>query len=140
MIEWDAHTNKLPGGLDRLVAFDKLIRKIAQRVDPRETLLLFTGDHSFDLRVHGGRRGQPLLDGLDDWQRSNVGKSPAYTQLSNVRVFNTHTGEEVIVAAMGPGSERVSGFMPNTRLFEIMLAAWGWPEDGVHAAGKQRRK
>jgi alkaline phosphatase len=32
----------------------------------------------------------------------------------------------VLVAAHGPGAQLVKGFMPNTRIFEIMLAAWGW--------------
>lgn len=43
-----------------------------------------------------------------------------------ITVEDTHTGEEVIVAASGPGAEKVRGFLPNTRLFEIMLSAFGW--------------
>jgi alkaline phosphatase len=27
---------------------------------------------------------------------------------------------------MGPGSEQVHGYFPNTRLFQIMLKAYGW--------------
>ena len=131
MIEWDAHTDDPQQGLDNLVALDKLIRDIAQRVNPKETLLLFTADHSFDFSVHAGRRGEPLLKGLEEWKRENAGKKPPYMELPNVRVHGDHTAEEVIAAAMGPGAERVYGFMPNTRLFGIMLAAWGWPEDGA---------
>ncbi|HBY62554.1 MAG TPA: alkaline phosphatase, partial [Solibacterales bacterium] len=51
MIESDAHTDDPKAGLDRLVAFDALIRDIAAITKPSETLLLFTADHSFDLRV-----------------------------------------------------------------------------------------
>ena len=40
-----------------------------------------------------------------------------------------HTGEEVIAAASGPGAEQVRGFLPNTRLFEIMMTAFGWTPD-----------
>jgi alkaline phosphatase len=43
-----------------------------------------------------------------------------------VRVDDGHTGEEVVVAAQGPGAERVRGFIANTDLFHIMLAAYGW--------------
>lgn len=129
MIEWDAHTNDPKRGLDSLVAFDKLIRDIAGRVDPKETLLIFTADHSFDFSIHGGRRGEPILKGLEEWKQQNEGKKTDYIDLPYLRVHNDHTGEEVIVSATGPGSGRVSGFLPNTRLFGIMLEAWGWRED-----------
>jgi alkaline phosphatase len=46
-----------------------------------------------------------------------------------VAIGTNHTGEEVVVAAEGPGSENVSGFMSNTDLFRVMMAAYGWPED-----------
>jgi quercetin dioxygenase-like cupin family protein len=134
MIEWDAHTDDPKEGLDNLVAFDRLIRQIASRVDPKDTLLLFTADHSFDFSVHGGLRGEPLLKGLEEWRTATNGTSPAFIELPSIRVHDDHTAEEVIVAATGPGADRVSGFMPNTRLFEIMLAAWGWQEDAATGA------
>ena len=40
---------------------------------------------------------------------------------------NGHTGEEVLVAAQGPGAERVRGYMANTDMFRVMMAAYGWP-------------
>jgi len=43
-----------------------------------------------------------------------------------LEVDGRHNAEEVIVAAQGPGSEKVRGFFPNTRLFYIMLSAYGW--------------
>ncbi|MEO8595849.1 MAG: alkaline phosphatase [Candidatus Solibacter sp.] len=128
MIEWDAHTDNVKKGLDNVVAFDKLIRSVAQKVNLKETLLLFTADHSFDLSLYGGKRGEPLLNGLDEWTKANAGKKPEYTKLPSLRVFDDHTGEEVIATAMGPGSERVNGFMPNTQLFRIMMQALGWQE------------
>ena len=45
-----------------------------------------------------------------------------------LRVDDGHTGEEVVVAATGPGAERVRGFIANTDLFRIMMAAFGWEE------------
>jgi alkaline phosphatase len=36
------------------------------------------------------------------------------------------TGEGVLVAAQGPGAERMRGFLSNTDLFHIMMAAYGW--------------
>ena len=42
-----------------------------------------------------------------------------------------HTGEEVVVAAQGPGARRVHGFISNTDLFRIMISAYGWKEDAA---------
>jgi alkaline phosphatase len=125
MIESDAHTDNPEAGLNRLIAFDKLIREISTIVNPRETLLLFTADHSFDLRVHGGTKGEPLLADFAEWKRANEGKRGP-VRLKTLSVFGSHTGEEVLVAATGPGSERVRGYMANTDLFNIMLQAFGW--------------
>ncbi|MGH9627272.1 MAG: alkaline phosphatase, partial [Bryobacteraceae bacterium] len=127
MIESDAHTNHPDAGLNRLVAFDDLIREISKMVNMDETLLLFTADHSFDLRVVSGRQGDPLLEGYEEWKMANADKKGDNTmRLPHVRIDNKHTGEEVVAAALGPGAERVRGFLPNTELFNIMLNAYGW--------------
>ncbi len=124
MIEWDAHTDNPRKGLDNLVNFDRLIREIASQVNLKETLLLFTADHSFELQITGGRRGVPLLQGLDEWMAKNSPKDEI--RIPALRVGHSHTGEEVLITAMGAGAERVRGFMPNTRVFEIVMEAWGW--------------
>lgn len=124
MIEWDAHTDNPQKGLTNLVAFDKLIREIAGTVDLKDTLLLFTADHSFDLRMHGGLKTDSVLKGLD--------KAPAGAKaldLPVIRMNDSHTGEEVLATAQGPGSEQVNGFIPNTKLFQIMMNAYGWQAD-----------
>ncbi|HYO82005.1 MAG TPA: alkaline phosphatase [Bryobacteraceae bacterium] len=119
MIESDAHTNNIRAGLDRLVAFDKLIREIAAMVGD-DTLLLFTADHSFDFRVFSGGPDKPLLDGLEAVQQSNSMRTSA------LRMDNAHTAEEVVVAARGPGAERIRGFLPNTALYRVMREAFRW--------------
>jgi alkaline phosphatase len=128
MIESDAHTDDPEIGLSRLVNFDKLIREIAELVDPKETLLLFTADHSFDFRVRAGGPNEPLLKGVADWRKGLKAGSKEPVRMPYLRVDGGHTGEEVVVLAKGPGSDLVRGFLPNTRLFEIMLAAYGWKE------------
>jgi alkaline phosphatase len=136
MVESDAHTDNPERGLSRLVAFDRIIQDVASKVQG-STLLLFTADHSFDFRVRSGRNGQSLLEGLDP-------ESPRATPtlvLPHVRVDNSHTGEEVLVAASGPGAERVHGYLANTDLFRIMTDALGWPSDQrtVHGTGTASR-
>lgn len=126
MIESDAHTDSPRAGINRLVEFDKLIREISELVNPEETLLLFTADHSFDFRMAGGSPDQTILTGLEEWEAQTPEVRKQGLRIPAMRMNNSHTGEEVLVAAKGPGAELVRGFMPNTRLFEIMMAAWGW--------------
>jgi alkaline phosphatase len=109
MVEWDTHTDNIQAGLDRMVEFDNAIRQTAQRPDAKDTLLLFTADHSFDLRMVGGRKGEAIL-----------------ATKNALKVEGHHSGEEVLVAAQGPGSSRVRGYLDNTDLFGVMMNAFGW--------------
>jgi len=120
MVEWDAHTDNPKAGLERVVVFDKAIREVAARPDMKKTLLLFTADHSFDLRLISGRKDAPLTLPANR-EEGGSGKF-------SVRVNGGHAGEEVLVAAQGPGSARVHGYMDNTELFGVMMAAYGWKE------------
>lgn len=119
MVEWDMHTDHLKAGLTHVIEMDDTIRKVAQ-TSKKNTLLLFTADHSFDIRLVDGKRGTPLsLETGND-------VSSAKTAPHDIQLEDSHTGEQVMVAAQGPGSERVHGFLRNTDLFHIMMAAFGW--------------
>jgi len=122
MVESDLHTEQLVRGLDRAVQLDRAIKDTVARMGG-DALVIFTADHSYDLRVHDGDRGAPLLPGLD----AAYGDDEDSVRLDNVRRDNDHTGEEVIVAAAGPGAERVRGVLSNVDLFDIMRSAYGWP-------------
>lgn len=129
VVEWDAHTNDPRRGLQNVVDFDKLIAEVERRVDLKETLLVFTADHSFGLQVDGGRRGEPLLEGYEAWKAAP--KEGGIVRLKNVLVNDTHTGEEVAALATGAGAEHVRGYFPNTYLFDVMMKAWGWEPDAA---------
>jgi alkaline phosphatase len=118
MVEWDTHTDNLRRGLERAAELDDVIRRTAEKMNG-DTLILFAADHSFDLRLRGGRPGQKLIF-------DNPGTAGTPAKRPAIRVDDGHTGEEVLVAAMGPGSERVHGFIPNTQVFQIMMFAYGW--------------
>jgi alkaline phosphatase len=120
LVEWDSHTDRPRRGLDHVVELDRAIRETAGRADAKDTLLLFTADHSFDLRTLGGRRGEPLLPPAGE-EKPVEGKARP-----TVKVEGSHTGEEVLVAAKGPGAQRVRGYLDNTDLFGIMMDAYGW--------------
>jgi hypothetical protein len=114
IVEWDAHTDEPEKGLSHVVAFDKLIRELSGIVNADDTLLLYTADHSFDFRIHGGGPDRPLLTGLEDWQKQHTGQSKETIRLPYVRVDDTHTGEEVLATGKGPGAESIHGYFPNT--------------------------
>ena len=128
MVECDVHTDRARRGLERMVAFDRIIRDTTAAAGP-ETLVLFTADHSFDLRVHDGATGANLLDGLDAVTEAANDESVTSLRLPNLSMDGTHTGEPVMAAAQGPGSFRVHGYLSNTDLFGIMLRAYGWRDE-----------
>lgn len=143
MVEWDTHTDSLRRGLDRMVALDRVIERTAQQAG-RDTLLLFTADHSFDIRVRGGQPGQPLLEGFEEAEASRIAEKRRDIRIPAVRMDNGHTGEEVLVAAQGPGARRVRGYLANTDLFGVMMDAFGWKRQSPnptipsrHAAGSR---
>jgi alkaline phosphatase len=105
MVESNNHFRDARKTLERTVTFDRVIRQVAER-QKRNTLILCTADHSYDLRMPKGNRQADIL--------------------SLVNVVDAHTAEEVLVSADGPGSKRVRGIFPNTHLFEIMMSAYGW--------------
>jgi len=123
MVECDVHTDNIVGGLDRVALLDRVIQRTAQTVNLKDTLILFTADHSFDIRVHSGRKGEPLLS---NEEKASLDQKQDSVRLKNLRRDDTHTGEQVLVAATGPGSQRVRGFLSNTDLFSILMAAYGW--------------
>ncbi len=130
MVEWDMHTDNVRRGLDQVAQMDAAIRETAGAVG-RDTLILFTADHSFDLRVRGGKPGEPVLP--DEGAETPAKARPA------IRMDDGHTGEQVLVAAQGPGAERVRGFLANTDLFHVMMAAYGWEKPDSRNGGRAVR-
>jgi alkaline phosphatase/myo-inositol-hexaphosphate 3-phosphohydrolase len=125
MVESDLHTENIVQGLDRAVALDATIRRTAERMAGTDTLILFTADHSYDFRVHDGDRDKPLFR---DAESAIAVDDQENVRWENLRRDDDHTGEEVLVAALGPGAERVRGILSNTSLFGIMMAAYGWSQ------------
>lgn len=131
MVEWDMHTGSLVRGLERVLVMDKLIRQTAEQVGD-DTLILFAADHSSDLRVLGGNRGESLISA------ANAAAVLPANAKAKIRAESAHTGEEILAAARGPGAERLRGFIPNTELFKIMMAAYGWSETDKPDAAPSR--
>ncbi len=125
MVEWDTHTDNVRRGLDRMVQIDSAIQQTVKTAG-NTTLVIFTADHSFDLRLRGGDNTRPLLEGLDEAEALRAKEKQPELQLRAVRMQNAHTGEPVLVAAQGPGAEGVRGYLHNTDIFTVMMNAFGW--------------
>lgn len=122
MVEWDMHTDNIEKGLKRVLVMDDMIRRVAAAAS-EDTLIIYAADHSFDVRMVGGTMEKPVTEQLlvaEGDQKSPT--KPVY------RVNGGHTGEEILVAAQGPGAQRLHGFIPNTAIFHLMMDAYGWPE------------
>jgi alkaline phosphatase len=114
MVESNNHFTDIKSSLDLMANFDSIIRSTAEKLRGTDTLILFTADHSYDLRFPGGtRKGEDIVQAM--------------------KVEGHHNAEEVLVLAGGPGAERVHGFFPNTHLFHVMMSAYGWKPDSPAA-------
>ena len=118
----DCHTGKATTSLRRIVEMDNVVREVAE-AHKQNTLILWTADHSYDLRIKG--------EALTETMKKNEGKRI----ISAVSLEDEHTAEEVPVMAIGPGSERVHGFISNTDVFHILMAAPDWQETAKHNEG-----
>jgi alkaline phosphatase len=113
----DCHTGKTRTSLQRLVELDKAVAATTEAMKS-STLILFTADHSYDLRI----KGETLTETSKTSDHTKIG--------SAVSLEDEHTAEEVPLLAEGPGSERVHGFMSNTDVFHLMMTGFGWEKPG----------
>jgi len=106
MVEWNSHQSDARVTLDNTLRLDRTAKRARSMTDPKTTLLLVTADHSFDLRLPRARIGEDIV--------------------ANVKVGGSHTAEEVMITADGPGADRIRGFLHNTDIFHAMKSAFGW--------------
>jgi alkaline phosphatase len=128
MVEWDLHPTKPEQALNTVVKLDHLIEQTA-KAHSKDTLVLFTADHSFDFRVLKGKKGSDL--NLPAGRNRTNPASPKPDDNSDVAIGTSHAGEEVLAAAEGPGSEQVHGVLSNTDLFGVMMSAYGFKPDAA---------
>jgi alkaline phosphatase len=114
------------------------------RVDVSRRLALFSAglpDHYETFRPKLDGPNEPTVAG----QRPNTfvanerykNSSGAMLRLGNLPASvnsDVHSGEDVILTAIGPGSERVHGQIENTDIFRIMAETLGLGHDGDRAA------
>ena len=98
--------------LERMVTYDNAIRAIAEE-RKKDTLVMFAGNFSVDLHV----TGENLTEGL---------KSSDPKKIVDIAYLgHQHTAEETPVMAVGPGSERLRGYIANTDIFHLLMKGIG---------------
>jgi alkaline phosphatase len=109
----DCHLSSARKSLTRIIELDKTVRAAAE-LHQKDTLVLMTADHSYDLRI----KGESLVE---------TSKSASSAQVASaISLEEQHTAEEVPVVAVGPGAGRLRGFISNTDIFHVMMGALGW--------------
>jgi alkaline phosphatase len=109
VVHSDCHLKDVRKSLECVVALDKIVQSVSE-AHSQDTLVLVTADHAYGLRVEGQK----------------VEKSPDF--LSQISLLDDHTGEDVPVLAIGPGSERSGGVASNTDVFDWVRKGFGWSE------------
>lgn len=105
-IDWGGHDNNTDYMVAELLDFDKAIGiALDYAAKNPETLVIVTADHETG--------GLTLVE-------NDAEKGEMKTSFSTTH----HTASPVPVFAMGPGSERFSGFIDNTDIFKIMMSLY----------------
>jgi alkaline phosphatase len=105
------------------------------RIDVSRRLAIFSAslpDHYETFRPKLDNPNKPTMAGKDD--ASYIANEQykdlpgAALRLGNLPTFvdaSVHSGEDVVLTATGPGSERVHGSMDNTEVFRVIAEALG---------------
>lgn len=109
----ESHLREPQKDLARIVEIDKAVKETEEGHE-KDTLSIFTADHGFFLLM----RGEHLSENRKTENGSDV--------LKLITLEDEHTGDAVPVLAIGPGANRVQGYMANTDIFDVMMSAYGW--------------
>ena len=71
------------------------------------------------------RESEPGTFEANEQYRSAPGAVLRLGNLPRIVGSSVHSGEDVVLTAVGPGSERVRGQLDNTEVFRIMVEALG---------------
>jgi len=123
-VDKSEHERDICGAIGELEDLDLAVQVALdyQRAHPR-TLVIVTGDHAHSTQIVMDDKG-----GIDtatvttaDGDPMTVAYSTTYREAGDGTSKATHTGTQIRVAAIGPGSERVTGVIDQTELHAIML-------------------
>ncbi|RYB91435.1 alkaline phosphatase [Nocardioides glacieisoli] len=116
------HERDICGAIGELEDLDLAVQVALEHQSTHPgTLVIVTGDHAHSTQIVMDDRG-----GIDtatvttaDGDPMTVAYSTTYREAGDSKA--THTGTQIRVAAIGPGSERVTGVIDQTELHAIML-------------------
>ncbi len=115
------------------------------RVDVSRRLALFSAslpDHYETFRPKLDKPNDPTVAGKEpgtfvanEQYKGLPGAILRFGNLPAMMNASVHSGEDVILTAMGPGSDRVRGQIENTEVFRVIAEALGLGHDLTSAAG-----
>ncbi|MFZ9036120.1 MAG: alkaline phosphatase [Francisellaceae bacterium] len=146
------HANLAKYALAETIAFDDAVDVAKTMTDAKETLLIVTADHSQAMAMSGyAKRGNPILgvaeqkdnngnayttltyttgsgDGTHpDGLNNKTAQNDDYRQKANIPLGSaTHSGEDVVILAQGPGASLFQGIVENYFIFHVINEALGF--------------
>ena len=125
-VDKSEHERDVCGAIGELEDLDRAVRVALdyQQAHPG-TLVIVTGDHAHSTQIvmddDGGVDTATVTTA--DGDPMTLAYSTSYQEASDGKEKGkaTHTGTQIRVAAIGPGSERVTGVIDQTELHAIML-------------------
>jgi alkaline phosphatase len=134
------------------IMLDNAVRQTKEWAKARgdDTLIIVVSDHSHSISLIGTMNGDmgnpanvPLRDRVGIYDKAGFPNYPKpdaegypdrvdvsrriaiFSAAASVANSSVHSGEDVIMTATGPGSERVQGSMDNTEVFRVIAEALG---------------
>lgn len=121
-IDHAAHRNDINTLVGELMAFDDAVRVAHEyQMKHPDTLLIITGDHD--------TAGLALVspDGENGGVRNDrIPGDPSMLNNHARWATRSHTATPVFVWGIGPGSERLNGWLHATDIFKVMILAYGF--------------
>ncbi|KAH9371899.1 hypothetical protein HPB48_003519 [Haemaphysalis longicornis] len=107
------HSSQGGAALEEALEFDQAVAETQQRLNPKDSLIVVTADHSHSFAMGGNPdRG------------ANILARPDYAQQSAFPLIKaTHGGEDVAVYATGPWAHLYSGVHDQTYIPYVMAYA-----------------
>ena len=125
-------------------------RGYPNRVDVSRRLAIFSAsmpDHYETFRpkldnpeqADGREQGQGKTFDANEKYKNMPGAVLRLGNLSKLTNSSVHSGEDVVLTATGPGSERMRGKIDNTEVFRVMVEALGLGSGQPARPARQRR-
>jgi alkaline phosphatase len=156
------HAGNAYRALEDTIALDAAVRAAYDKVDPQETLIVVTADHSHVFTMAGyPKRNSPILGlignvaddgkpyttlGYQNGPGAVAGERPDLSEVDTtdpdflqqalvpIAESETHAGDDVGIYAQGPWAHLFDGVMEQNLIYHVLAHATGLPEKAARGA------